>query len=189
MVLGMAEIQRGDAHNRKVAILALVMVLLGGAVLLVQFESWLTAVRGMPNEAARESLTTVFRWSVGIGTVVIALAGCHFWWWGRRVRHTLRFPPPGATLLRDTVVLEGQAAASRGTVLEIFGITLILCAVGIALVSWWAVRTLGAVHAAASFRGDPIFLQTDSTSATSRINQTRRGNMARRTSPCRNFLG
>lgn len=146
MVLGMADIQRADSRSRKLAILALVMVLLGGAVLLVQFESWLTDVRGMPVEAARESLITVSSWSVGIGTVAICLAGCHFWWWGRRVRRALRFPPPGATVLRDTVVLEGQTAASRGAVLQIVGITLILCAAGIAVGSWWAVRTLGAVH-------------------------------------------
>jgi protein-S-isoprenylcysteine O-methyltransferase Ste14 len=142
----MAEIQRADAYYRKLAILALAALLLGGAVFLVQFESWIEDVRSMPVEAARESLTTVFSWSVGMGTVVISLAGCHSWWWGRRVRRALRFPPPDATVLRDTVVLEGQAAASRGRLLQFLGVTLILCAAGVAIVSWWAVRTLGAVH-------------------------------------------
>ena len=142
----MAEIQRADSHSRKLAILALVFALLGGVALLVQFESWLADVRSMPVETARESLTTVFSWCVGIGTVAIALAGCHFWWWGRRVRHALRFPPPGATVLRDTVALEGQAAASRGMVLQIVGVTLILCGAGVAVVSWWVLRMLGSDH-------------------------------------------
>ena len=75
----MAEIQRADKQSLKLAILALVMLLLGGVVLSVQFEAWLAEVRRMPIESARKSLTTVFSWSVGIVTVAIALAGCHVW--------------------------------------------------------------------------------------------------------------
>jgi protein-S-isoprenylcysteine O-methyltransferase Ste14 len=145
-VLGMADIQRADSRSRKFAILALAGILFGGVVLSIQFESWIEDVRRMPVEAARESLTTVFSWSVGISILAISLAGCHFWWWGRRVRRALRFPPPGATVLRDTVILEGEAAASRGTVLQLFGATLVLCATGVAFISWWAVRMFGAVH-------------------------------------------
>ena len=142
----MPEIQRADGHCRKLAILALMIVLLGGVLLSVQFEAWLTDVRRMPVEAARESLSMVFSWSVGMVSGGIALLGCYFWRWGARVRRALRFPPPGATVVRDTVVLEGQAAASRGTVLQIFGVMLILCAAGVAGGSWWILRMLGAVH-------------------------------------------
>ncbi len=110
----MVEIQQADARSRKVAILVLIAVLICGAVLVIVFEDWLVQVRSMPVEAARESLTAVFRWSVGMGAVAVSLAGCHFWWSGRRVRRALRFPLPGATVLRDTIVLEGRAAASRG---------------------------------------------------------------------------
>jgi hypothetical protein len=142
----MADIQRADDRIRKLAILALAVVLLGGAVLSVQFESWLIDVRSMPVESSRESFTRVFSWSVGMGTMVIILGGCHVWWWGRRVRRALRFPPPGATVLRDTVVLEGQAAASRGMLLQVFGVTLILCAVAVAVGSWWILKMLDNVQ-------------------------------------------
>jgi hypothetical protein len=81
-----------------------------------------------------------------MGTMVVILGGCHVWWWGRRVRRALRFPLPGTTVLRDTVVLEGQAAASRGTLLQIIGVTLILCAAGVAVVSWWVFRMLSIGH-------------------------------------------
>ncbi len=74
----MADIHRADDRIRRLATLALAVVLLGGAVLSVQFEAWLVDVRGMPAESARESLTKVFSWCMGIGTVAIALAGCHF---------------------------------------------------------------------------------------------------------------
>jgi hypothetical protein len=145
-VLGMADIQRADSRSRKFAILALAGILFGGVVLSVQFESWMEDVRSMPVEVARESLTTVFSWSVGIGTVAIALAGSHCWWWGKRVRRALRFPPPGATVLRDTVILEREAAASRGRLLQFLGVTLIFCAITVVIGSWWILRMLGTVH-------------------------------------------
>jgi len=145
-VLGMADIQRADSRSRKFAILALAGILFGGVVLSVQFESWIEDVRSMPVEAAREFLTRVLSWSVGIGTVAIAVVGCYFWWWGRRVRRTLRFPLPGATVLRDTSILEGEAAASRGRLLQFLGVTLIFCAVAVVIGSWWTLRMLGAVH-------------------------------------------
>lgn len=145
-MLGMADIQRADGRSRKFAIFAFAGILFGGVVLSVQFESWMEDVRSMPVEAARESLTTVFSWSVGIGTVVIALAGCHFWWWGRHVRRALGFPPLGATVLCDTVILEGEAAASRGRLLQFLGVILIFCAVAVVIGSWWILRMLGAVH-------------------------------------------
>jgi hypothetical protein len=145
-VLGMADIQRADSRSRKFALLALAGILFGGVVLSVQFESWIEDVRSMPVEAARESLTTVFSWSVGIATIAIALAGCHFWWWGKRVRRALRFPPPGATVLRDTVILEGEAASSRGRLLQFLGVIHIFCAVTVVIGSWWILRMLGTVR-------------------------------------------
>lgn len=139
---GMAEIQRADRRSRTFAILALLIVLVGGIVFLAQFESWLIELRGMPDEAAKGALTVVFGWSVGIGTVAVALAGCHVWWWGKRVRCAMRFPPPDATLVRDMVVLKGQAAVSRGNLLQIVGSILIVCAAALAILSWWLLNLL-----------------------------------------------
>jgi hypothetical protein len=142
----MAAIQRADARSQKMAILTVIAVLIGGAVLGTVFQGWITVVSGMPLDTAIASLTTAFNWSVGIGTVVLGAAGCHFWWRGNRVRQTRRFPHPGALVIRDTVVLEGQAAVSRGTVLQILGVTLIVCAVSVAVMSWWILRKLMSFH-------------------------------------------
>ncbi|MFO0699043.1 MAG: hypothetical protein U0236_07425 [Nitrospira sp.] len=141
----MAEIQRADDHSRRRVIVVLIVTSLGGVVLLVQLESWLTAVREMPTEAAQESLTRVFSWCVGIGSLAPLLTGCRCWWGGRRVLAWLRFPLPGARVLRDTVILSGQAAASRGMLLQAFGIILILCAASVAAVSWWVLKKFGSI--------------------------------------------
>lgn len=138
----MAKIHQANIRGRQLAILAALVVLMGGAVLVTVFKDWMAGVRGMSADAAQESLTTVFGWCVGIGTGAMFLTGCHYWWWGRRVLQAQRFPPPGAMVLRDTIVLEGRAATSRGAILRIVGIMLILCAVGIAVASWWVLRML-----------------------------------------------
>ena len=146
LVLGMENIQRADRRRRTFAILGIAGIVLVGTVLVAQVEAWLANVRSLPVEAARESLMWGFSWCVGIGTVVLTAAGCSLWWWGKRVRCALRFPLPGTTVLRDTVVLEGEAAVSRGKLLQLFGITFMLCAAGIAAVSWCILRMFGTGH-------------------------------------------
>ena len=111
-MFAMAEIQRADDQSRKLAIVAVVMVLIGGVVLWMVFEEWMAEVRGLPVEAARQSLSRVFVLCMGIMIVCVCVVSWHCWRVGERVRQTLRFPPPGATVVRDTVVLSGQAAAS-----------------------------------------------------------------------------
>lgn len=141
----MTDIQRADARSRRRAILVIALVLLVGGVVSVECESWLREVHDMPTEAAQQSLTTVFRWCVGAMSIMTGLAGCFAWWWGRRVRVSLRFPLPGARVLRDTVILSGQPAASRGMLLQVLGVSLMLIAAGIVILSWWVLRTLGGV--------------------------------------------
>jgi len=57
----------------------------------------------------------------------------------RRGRHVLRegrFPASGERVLRDTVVLTGQAALKRGRILTVLGAALFLSAVALAIASW-----------------------------------------------------
>ncbi|MDH5348480.1 MAG: hypothetical protein OEW13_11305 [Nitrospira sp.] len=138
----MAEIQRADDRTRKVAIIVLVVVLISGVVLWVVFEEWMMAVRSLPVEAARASLSRVFSLCMAIMVVCVCVAGWHCWRIGERVQRSLRFPPPDATVVRDAVVLSGQAAVSRGRLLQILGVILILCAIGLAVMSWLVPKIL-----------------------------------------------
>lgn len=144
-VLDMAEIQRADDRSRRLAIVALIMVMSGGVVLWGVFEDWMTEVRSLPVETAKQSLSRVFLLCMGIMIVCVCIVGWHSWWVGRRVRQTLRFPPPGAMVVRDTVVLSGQAAATRGRLLQVFGVILILCAMVLEVVAWWVLNMLRGV--------------------------------------------
>ncbi|MBX3303627.1 MAG: hypothetical protein KF693_15530 [Nitrospira sp.] len=44
----MAKLQRAGDQSRKLAIVALIMVLIGGVVLGMVFEEWMAKVRGLP---------------------------------------------------------------------------------------------------------------------------------------------
>ena len=132
----MAEIQRADDQSRRWAIVAVIMVLIGGVVLWMVSEEWMAEVRGLPVEAAKQSLSRVFLLCIGIMIICLGVVSWHCWHVGKRVRQTLRFPPPGATVMRDTVVLSGQAAATRGRLLQVFGVILILCAIASGVMSW-----------------------------------------------------
>ncbi|MDR4467825.1 MAG: hypothetical protein MRJ68_05920 [Nitrospira sp.] len=133
----MAEIQRADDRSRKLAIVAVILVLIGGVVLWMVFEEWMAEVRSLPVEEAKQSLSRVFLLCMGIMIVCVCIVGWHSWWVGERVRQTLRFPPPDAKVVRDTVVLSGQAAAARGRLLKVFGVILMFCAMALGVMCWW----------------------------------------------------
>ena len=141
----MAEIQRADDRSRKLVIVALIVVTVGGVVLWGVFEDWMTAVRSLPVEAARESLSRVFLLCIGIMILCLCVVGWYCWLIGGRVRQTLRFPPPGAKVVRGTVVVSGQAAAAQGWLLQVFGVILILCAIALGVMAWWVLNMLRGV--------------------------------------------
>lgn len=141
----MAEIQRADDRSRRFAIGVLIMVLIGGFALWMAFEEWMVEVRSLPVDSAKQSLSMVFSMCISIMTVCVCIAGWHCWRVGERVRHPMRFPPSNTSVVRDTTVLTGQAAVSRGRLLQVFGVILILCAIGLAVLSWLVLKMIHGV--------------------------------------------
>lgn len=136
-MFAMAEIQRADDQSRKFAIVAVIMLLIGGVVFWMVFDEWMSELRDLPIEEAKQSLSRAFLLCMGIMIVCVCIVGWHCWWVGERVRQTLRFPPPDAKVVRDTVVLLGQAAVARGRLLKVFGVILMFCAMALGVMSWW----------------------------------------------------
>jgi hypothetical protein len=141
----MAETQRADDRSQKVAIVVLIVILISGGSLWMVFEEWMAEVRSLPVEAARESLSRVFSLCMGIMVVFVCVVSWHCWRVGKRVRHAMRFPPSDMSVLRDTTVLSGQAAVSRGRLLQVFSVILIFCAIGFAVMSSLVLKMLQGV--------------------------------------------
>jgi hypothetical protein len=144
-VFDVADIQRADERSRKLVIVALIVVTVGGVVLWGVFEDWMIAVRSLPVEEAKQSLSKVFLLCIGIMILGVCVIGWYCWLIGGRVRQTLRFPPPGMKVVRDTIVLSGQAAAARGRLLKVLGLILMFCAMALGVMSWWVLNMLRSV--------------------------------------------
>lgn len=66
-------------------------------------------------------------------TVVAKAAGVQAWRHGGKVRRSERFPPPDTKVIKDTVILTGEAARSRGRTMQALGAALVLLASGLVL--------------------------------------------------------
>ncbi len=106
-------------------------------------QHWLATVRTLPAEDVRHILTTVLLASIGVAAAGLLALGGQCWRAGALVRRMQRFPAPGATVIRDTLVLEGAAAVVRGKWQQIVGAGLMLSALGLVVVYWVLLVKLG----------------------------------------------
>lgn len=115
----MAEVQQADPRARRLAVSLIVVGTLAGAGLITVagsarpvLEAWVAA--------SPESRLRVVMWLVMLSTVApVILMAVYLWRLGSRITRARRFPPPGLRVVRQTVVLTGDAASRRGRLLQI----------------------------------------------------------------------
>jgi hypothetical protein len=135
-----AEIHRADPKYVRVAAVVVVTMLVAGAALLlwVQFTiQSLTDLRSTdPEEAWRRMLGLGRVLSAGAGGMLVVMAA-----WlvqlGVRIRTEERFPLPNARVLKDTVILRGDAARKYGRTAITLG-----AALGLGGIALYALITL-----------------------------------------------
>jgi hypothetical protein len=142
------EIRKADPGARRRAILVAVFGAAIGALLIAGFEElrgpfhdWLVSD---PAETLRRA-----RLAIGLSAVVLAapLVGfaVYLWLLGAKVLRAQQYPPPGFRVIRDTPVVSGPAAVTRGHAIQVFAVCLGVGAVVLCLFLWWLTRTGGAV--------------------------------------------
>jgi len=92
--------------------------------------------------------------AVVLSAPLVAFAA-HLWRLGARVRRAREFPPPGYRVVRDTAVVSGQAAMSRGRALGALALGLGAASVLVWLLLWRLARLLGARPAPRSVGAAP----------------------------------
>ena len=140
----MSQIQPADPIARKKAILILgVATVVGGSVLFAIDSYHACLEQWIINESV--SLDEKLTW-VLMGLVVLALpllfAAGHFWRMGQFVIDAQRFPPPGLPVLRDTFVLTGKDALSRGRLFQCGAVFLGGCSLALPVMLWWVLKSL-----------------------------------------------
>lgn len=141
------EIQRADRRLRFLAALMLMAAVAVGAVALLLLQGWLAELKQLAFVDAQPRLLAAFAWISGSACIMLLALGIHVWRVGARVRAAAQFPPPGARVLRDTVVLRGVAAIRRGRFIQGAGVVLMLCVPALLAASWRLYSVL-ATHAA-----------------------------------------
>jgi len=137
-------IQKADPQARRRAIVALLAAaFLGGVLLLVfdtyrpEYEAW---VRNRADWIiAHPGMTALIVFAGSLPMIVFAL---YLWRIGADTVRCERFPPPKLSVVRDTLVLSGDAAVRRGRLVQATALLMIgLCCVS-GLVFWWVLRQL-----------------------------------------------
>jgi hypothetical protein len=138
------EVRRADPAARRRAILLVILGALAGTLVIATLAlfrapllEWLQSEP--PERAPRLRLLLLLMAAALSGPLLLFAA--HLWSLGARVLQARQFPPPGYRVIRDTSVVAGQAATSRGRGLKALALLLGLAAVVLSLLLW----RLGAV--------------------------------------------
>ncbi|HEY7558727.1 MAG TPA: hypothetical protein VIH18_28385 [Candidatus Binatia bacterium] len=135
----MTEIRRADPVARRQAVLFVVFGALAGALLVVGFERYRNPLRDWflsePEKSANRVKLVFFVSGVFLSAPLVAFA-VYLWSLGAKVLRANQFPPPGYRVIRDTPVVGGQAAMSRGRGLKILALCLGVASAMLWLLLW-----------------------------------------------------
>lgn len=131
----MPEIQPADPASRRKLVVWLSLFLL--VTLLSQ-----SVIQGFTHWLAEdpERVRDYFGRIVGAIALVFSplfVFGYYAWQMGVAVIRAKRFPPPGMKVIKDTVVIKGRKAVSRGRALQVCGVILWGTAIALPLAVWW----------------------------------------------------
>ena len=133
------ELQRADPVARRRALWTIVLAAAVGVTLLVVLDRSLPDLSAWVTEdpqsfSSRTKLVLLVYGAVAV-LPMVAFA-LYFWSLGRRTVSARRFPPPEMKVFRDTSVLVGTAAETRGRVLKGLSVVISLLALGLAALLW-----------------------------------------------------
>ncbi|MGR3277919.1 hypothetical protein ACSYAD_22740 [Acaryochloris marina NIES-2412] len=131
----MPEIQPADPASRRKLVVWLSLFLL--VTLLSQ-----SVIQGFTHWLAEdpERVRDYFGRIVGAIALVFSplfVFGYYAWQMGVAVIRAKRFPPPGMKVIKDTVVIKGRKAVSRGRALQVCGVILWGTAIALPIAVWW----------------------------------------------------
>lgn len=145
----MTALRRADPTARRTVALLLVVGTCMGALLLVAFaryriplSDWMLADPG----SSAQRVKMVFRVLVALLLAPLLALAAYLWSLGGKVVRAREFPPPGLRVIRDTPIVTGERAVSRGRLLKVLALgCCIACAVLAVLL--WRLEMLLSSHA------------------------------------------
>lgn len=141
----MTEIRKADPAARRQAVLLVIISTLVGTALIFGFEHYRTPLRDWlasePRDVAHR-LTLIFFLAAAVLSAPLFAFAAYLWSLGAKVLCSREFPPPGSRVIRDTPIIEGQAAVLRGRVLRALALGLGAASALLCLLLWQLARAL-----------------------------------------------
>ena len=128
----MTEVRRADPAARWTAALVLVVGTCVGALLLVAFSRY----RNPLSEWVLADPVVLLLPAALLLAPLVALAA-YLWVLGERVVRAREFPPPGLRVIRDTPIVTGERAVSRGRLLKVLALGCYIACAVFAVLLWW----------------------------------------------------
>lgn len=129
------EVIKADSRSRRVVLILVTAAVAGCGAILFWVRPW--AVRLLLNMEPDRAIQTL-KW----GLVILFLGGtpgaAYLMKLGRRVLSENRFPPQGMKVLKDTTVLTGRPAQTRGRTILALAVVMFCLCLGGAAYAWWA---------------------------------------------------
>jgi len=117
----MTGLQKADAGVRRQALVFVVVGALAGILLMVAVERYRLPLQDWllsdPAQLARR-LVLLARLAAALLSAPLLGFAIYLWSFGVRVMRMRRYPPPGCRVIRDTPILQGQAAQGAWTSTE-----------------------------------------------------------------------
>lgn len=135
----MIDVRRADPAFRRRIVLVLVVGMFVGALLIVgveqyrtQFREWILSEPG----ALAQRLNLVLLLLAAFLVVPLLGLAVYLWSLGGRVLEAREFPPPGLRVIRDTTVITGEGAISRGRLFKVLAFACGIASVALGLLLW-----------------------------------------------------
>ncbi len=146
----MTDVRKADPAGRRRAVLLLLVGTCVGALLIVGFERYHIPVRDWilaEPEASGQRAKLVLLLLAALLLAPLVVFAAYVWSLGERVLRAREYPPPGLRVIRDTRVMTGERAISRGRLLKMLALGCGIACVGLGLLLWRLASLFGG-HAA-----------------------------------------
>ncbi len=138
-VAQMTDVRRADSAVRRQVVYILVVGMLFGALLITGFEHYRIPLRDWilsePGAFSQRAKAVFLVLALFLIAPMLALA-VYLWSLGGRVLRTQEFPPPGVRVIRDTPVITGERAISRGRLFKVLALACGIATVALAFLLW-----------------------------------------------------
>lgn len=135
----MTNVRKADPIARRHTVLVLLVGTCVGVLLIVGFERYHIPLRDWilaePEASAQRVKLVVLLLAALLPAPLLAFAA-YIWWLGERVLRAQEFPPPGFRVIRDTPVITGERAISRGRLFKVFALGCGIASVVLGLLLW-----------------------------------------------------